>query len=285
MISIIISSHQDGLFENISINISETIGCEYEIIKVDNPGKMSIAEAYNIGINKSAFEILCFCHEDILFHTKNWGPILLHLFTENDIGVLGIAGTKANPFLPIPWWSIDYKKNYSEILQHLDDKRVVKITWGWKQNDSLEEVVITDGLFMSASKSSKLFFDERLKGFHCYDLAFSLNSRNKGFKNFVTNKILLEHKSNGKLDKNWFICMYVFTKIYNKILKQYRFLPQNKDAVESFKNIILQSLKLGEIKISFMYWLKLLKIKNDTKFNLSYIFLFLKAIKKSSFST
>src|SRR6478609_8828248 len=97
MISIVICSVQESYFVSLEINIHETIGeIDYEIIKIGNVvEKLSIAQAYNQGIEKSKFEFLLFIHEDIIFHTSNWGEILLSIFRANSkIGLIGIAGTK-----------------------------------------------------------------------------------------------------------------------------------------------------------------------------------------------
>lgn len=46
MISIIISSYQSHFFSAVEINIAETCGVPYEIIKIENPGIMGICAAY-----------------------------------------------------------------------------------------------------------------------------------------------------------------------------------------------------------------------------------------------
>jgi glycosyltransferase involved in cell wall biosynthesis len=72
MISIIICSRNLGIDPKLSTNITSTIGCEYELIVIDNSqNKYSIFQAYNIGIEKSTSEIICFVHEDVLFHSKD----------------------------------------------------------------------------------------------------------------------------------------------------------------------------------------------------------------------
>lgn len=275
MISIIVSSKNLSFFNDFSKSVQETIGVAYELIKVDNPGLMSIAEAYNIGRKSAHFEILCFCHEDILFRTKEWGHSLVEIFRDSTIGLVGIVGTKASPLLPIPWWDLDAAKNYSEIYQHFSGAQVKKIIWGWTEKDSMQEVIILDGVFLSTTKDKNLFFDERFKGFHFYDVGLSMNSLEKGFKNIATNKIIIEHKSNGKLDANWYRSMYLFHKLYKKNITQFKDCPTNVYAFESYKNVIIKSREAGEKKISFLFWLRLFPHKNFVKFNLKYLlFLF-----------
>ena len=85
MISIIICSRNLGIDPKLSTNITSTIGCEYELIVIDNSqNKYSIFQAYNIGIEKSTSEIICFVHEDVLFHSKDWGKKLIEIFFKSD---------------------------------------------------------------------------------------------------------------------------------------------------------------------------------------------------------
>ena len=92
MISIVICSIDSKKYEKLKKNIEETIGeLSFEIIKIDNSiEKISITKAYNLGVDKSKYDILLFIHEDILFHTFNWGNILISKFKESSIGLLGI---------------------------------------------------------------------------------------------------------------------------------------------------------------------------------------------------
>ena len=53
-------------------NISETVGCDHEIIVIDNSEKrFSIFSAYNEAIRRARGDILVFMHDDILYKTKN----------------------------------------------------------------------------------------------------------------------------------------------------------------------------------------------------------------------
>ena len=80
---------------------------------------------------------------------------------------------------------------------------------------SFDEVAVIDGVFMATKKAiATLFpFDETmLKGFHCYDLDFSLHIGTK-YKTVVSYAILLEHFSEGRLNKNW---LYDSLKLHKK---------------------------------------------------------------------
>ena len=94
MISIVICSKNDKKLSRIKENINRTIGCSSEFIIIDNKiNKYSLANAYNIGIEKARFDIICFLHEDIEFLTEKWGVILLNKFSKHNASCIGIAGT------------------------------------------------------------------------------------------------------------------------------------------------------------------------------------------------
>lgn len=78
MISIIISSHNQLYFDQLSKNIESSIGVPYELIQIWNPGTYSINEAYQKGLEQSQYDNLLYIHEDIEFLDQNWGIELLN---------------------------------------------------------------------------------------------------------------------------------------------------------------------------------------------------------------
>ena len=122
MLSIIICSREKTISKELSINIEKTTGCEYELIIIDNTeNKYSIFEAYNLGIEKSIGEYLCFFHDDILIHTNGWGDIIKQIFTESkQIGLIGVAGAKMKSKMPSAWWDCNEGGNYTRIIQHFN---------------------------------------------------------------------------------------------------------------------------------------------------------------------
>jgi len=218
MISIIICSRVKIINPNLLDNLKETIGCNHELIIIDNSeNKLSIFEAYNIGIKRSKGNLLCFLHDDILIHTKGWGDIVNQIFIENDnIGLLGVAGTKYKSKMPSGWWNCPNKYKNINIIQHLNNK---KEKWYYGFEDSnLSTVVAIDGVFMVLRRKNELNFNKKIKGYHNYDLNISLENYIKGYKTVVTNQILLEHFSNGTINESWYNSTYLIHEMYNKIL-------------------------------------------------------------------
>lgn len=242
MISIIVCSIKPDLLKEFQANVARTVGVDYELIIIDNKvEQLSICEAYNKGASQAQFENLAFCHEDILFHTQNWGEELIKLLNHQQIGLVGIAGATFKSKYPTSWISVP--KEYYRSNLFFDDK-----TQDIKQND-FDEVVVLDGCFLAMSKpvwSQFKFNESLLKGFHLYDIDISVRIK-KIFKIVVTNTISLSHLSEGNLDQNWF----KQSKLFHDTFKIE--LPLSIEAVEKnnfldsygLRSMIHRSKKLG----------------------------------------
>ena len=208
MISIIICSRETDISEGLKNNIRDTIGLEYELIIVDKLKHCeSIFKAYNYGIDRARFEILCFIHDDILFHTLQWGKVVLEQLNNPSVGLIGVAGGVLAPRVPTQW---NFGIHFVHLLQYKKKQKSSELLEGASFNNrSFQQVVTLDGLFMACRKElfKTIRFDElSFNGFHCYDLDISLQAHSLGFENRVLNNLLLEHYSEGKLDRNWVEC-------------------------------------------------------------------------------
>lgn len=76
--------------------VKKTCGIKnIQLIEVVNNGVKSLPEVYNEIIEKSNFDIIVLCHDDIEFDTNNWGPKLLKHFQRNpEYGVIGMGRVK-----------------------------------------------------------------------------------------------------------------------------------------------------------------------------------------------
>ncbi len=193
MLSIIISSHNDDYFDRLKQNILKTCGVLHEVIRIYNPGRYSICEAYNIGGDKASYPYLLFCHEDIEFLTFNWGMNLIDRLKDKECGIIGVGGSAYYPNVPIGWWELDPIIN----LQQVENGRNVKY-----QIEQYEPVQVLDGVLlgMRCDIYQEFKFNEDLKDFHGYDIDISWRT-SFNFTNYVSNDILIHHFSNGKPDK------------------------------------------------------------------------------------
>ena len=103
MISIVFSTRENN--EKHIEHIKSTCGVhKMEVIQYVNDGEYSLTELYNKALTETTNNIVVFCHDDILFETKNWGRKILKHFKRNpDYGIIGIAGSRELPSSG-KWW-------------------------------------------------------------------------------------------------------------------------------------------------------------------------------------
>ena len=228
MISIIACISDINLFTALTINISETIGCEHEIVSINNvENRYSIFQAYNLGIELAKYDILCFCHEDLIFHTKNWGQKVINHLNNSDVGLIGVAGNTIHPNLPAGWWNATpFNLSFVNIIQQYRESGQVlfrKTLYRNPRNLAKEPVVTLDGLWFCGKRSifdSCSFDDEKFNGFHCYDTDISLQVSQ--FKtNYVVFDILIEHFSLGSKSIQWVDAVNLLTDKWSKQLPYY----------------------------------------------------------------
>lgn len=274
MISIIICSREKKISNVLTENIIKTVGCDYELIIIDNSqNKYSIFEAYNIGIEKSKGEYLCFIHDDILFHTNGWGKIINRIFNDNkQIGVIGVAGAKSKTKMPSLWWLCPKQDKIVNIIQHLPNGQIEKWVQGFDDTKNTEVVVI-DGVFMAIRKDKRIRFSTKLIGFHNYDLNISFEYKNYGYKIITSSEILIEHFSLGNIKKEWLESSY---QIYNCFIS---ILPLNLEGnklnkAQEIANAIWfinVSLNYKKYKIASLIWFKLFCLNPFLKYHIVFL--------------
>ncbi|MDY3534153.1 glycosyltransferase [Riemerella anatipestifer] len=203
MISIIISSYQNSYYEKLKKNIEKTCGVEYEIIKINNTDKTPITEVYNLGGKRAKYPYFLFIHEDILFHTEDWGIKLLNHLNQKDTGIIGVAGSSYIVNVPSSWFLTDCDFVHTSFIQNTrTGDRSVKRNLNIQSNRT--EVFKLDGMFLGMRREvfNKFQFNEKIKGFHGYDTDISLRIANR-YRNFVVADIIVEHFSGGKLTHEW----------------------------------------------------------------------------------
>ncbi|PNW26872.1 DUF1919 domain-containing protein [Formosa algae] len=249
MISIIVCSIKPDLLRSFKANVVETIGVPFEFIVIDNnKEQFSICKAYNVGAEQAKYNILAFCHEDIFFHTKNWGKELIKTLSISSIGLVGVAGATFKSKYPLSWVSIDgscYRSN-----AFFDKPKDIKN----KNIDTLAEVAVLDGMFLGTRRdvwAKNKFNEKELKGFHLYDIDISYQLFKAGYKIVVDYHISIQHLSQGSLDINWFKSSINWHK--NKKLPIYS-LDYSDNEINSFEK---------DCQIKFLNLL--IKFKIDTK--------------------
>lgn len=273
MISIIICSRTQTISTDLSENIKNTIGCDYELIIVDNSDNTySIFEAYNIGIHLSVGDYLCFVHDDIIFHTTCWGNSIQDIFRKDlHIGLIGVAGAKSKTTMPSLWWSCPEKDKIMSIIQHIPDRGTERWNSGFEK-ESLVEVAAVDGVFMATRKDERIRFNLEMTGFHNYDLNLSFECEKLGYKIIVTNEILIEHFSLGTIKKEWVESSYQLYALYknNRSFSINNKKTNKKQEIANAIWFIKECLKFKKYKIAMFIWKELFCLNPFLLFHVVY---------------
>ena len=234
MFSIITCSTNSTYFNLLEQSIKKTSTINYEIISIDNSiEKLSLSKAYNKAGYKAKYPYLVFVHEDIEFLNVGWDKSLLELLKNKKNGIIGVAGSTYLPSCPSGWYLPDEKYNHVYIHQGFKYKEA-PLRFD-DQGEDLTPVFLLDGVFLAMRSDvwKKFPFNEKLDGFHAYDVDISQRVSVK-FQNIFTKKIELKHHSEGKVDKVYFDVLLSYKSQYSnfnyskrnhslefKILKQY----------------------------------------------------------------
>ena len=207
MFSIIVCSIRPAEAEALCKNIADTIGdVPFEFIAYDNRGTdKGIAEVYTECAARAKYDLLCFAHEDIEFLSKGWGEDIAAKLKEEATGVIGFAGSTYKSAYPTGWlctrrWGVrmNYVQGMGEGEQLFDDN---------PDNSYYSEVVSLDGLclFVHRRVWEQVRFDEELlRGFHCYDVDFTIATTIAGYRNYVCHTQLVKHRSSGSYSYDWY---------------------------------------------------------------------------------
>lgn len=257
MISIIVLYRNDDYLDQLKESVEKTIGVNYELIKLDNKeNKYNIFQGYNIGVSKSSFPILCFCHEDILFRSNDWGKnVINHFESDAKIGLLGTVGGNAFPACPAPWW------NNVLINDHLANNIN---SWPGKKSihdyknptgKNIIEGVAVDGFWFCIRKNlfEQIKFDEkRFDGFHCYDTDICLQVIQAQFSVNIIFDVLIEHFSPGTINQSWIDSTQILANKWKTQLPIFKKKVDPGLAIEWHYKCLL----------TYAYWMKSLKYKD-----------------------
>jgi hypothetical protein len=231
MLSIIICSRNQTITQALYNNIEETVGIPYELIIIDNSINQysSLASAYNEGVKKSQNAILCFMHDDILYHSKNWGGNVVQHFKDPTVGMIGVGGSRYLSSIPSVWWacgqSMINESNGTICHNSIDTNPYVQTETRHNViNPAMSlstDVVLLDGLWFCIKKElfHTISFDSlTYNGFHFYDLDISLQVHQQNKRIQAVYDITLEHISQSIHNMNWIESCFKFYRKWSKIL-------------------------------------------------------------------
>jgi len=215
-IAVVFSSHlDDEANQKFTNHILETIGIKnVKVTCYFNFNQFSLAEIYNRGIAEHNDEntIMVFCHNDIVFRTKNWGKMLLTKFNNSDFSIIGVAGTTYLADNGV-WWTDRTKM--CGVVEHTNGITTWVNEYSPPKAGFTRSVVLVDGLFIAADCSKiEHQFDEDFKGFHMYDLGFCVPNYLDGCNIGVTTDIRILHQSIGMTNEQWEVNRLQFVEKY-----------------------------------------------------------------------
>ena len=187
-----------------------------EVIEFENKNTHSLAQAYNMAIEQSKYEILVCIHDDVELE-KGWDAKILNYFNTSDYGVLGFAGTTNMSDSGI-WWQ-ERQEMVGRVFHPNKNGRWVESKYSEKYANKILDVAVIDGLCMCIHKGRILEnFDEKFKGFHFYDIPFCVANKVKGVKIGVVTDIKIKHDSIGVPNQQWYENKDLFVSSYQDVL-------------------------------------------------------------------
>lgn len=198
MLSIVISTKKPENLKRVLKSIEQTAILKNQLIIYENPRGRGLCVVYNECAVKASNGLLCFVHDDMVFHTKGWDQIIVNLLQQETVGLVGVIGGRYKSLFGTSWRD---GETTSYRMQVKDGVEGGKLLVNNPSNKKYDEVVCLDGAFLACTKKhwQQFPFDEnRFNDFHFYDLDISLQMHTAGLKNLVTYDILLEHFSQGK---------------------------------------------------------------------------------------
>lgn len=205
MFTVITCSVNPDAASALRANIEATAGVPFEFMAFDNrEAQRGICGIYNECARKARYDLLCFVHEDVEFRTQGWGEIIARKLREPDCGVIGFAGA-ASKLSPMTGFNSLREHSRFNYYQGTPDG---KVEYKCKNPDGLDfsPVICLDGmcLFVRREVWEQSPFDEvLLKGFHAYDIDFSIASA-CNHHNYVCNRAAVYHASIGNFGREWY---------------------------------------------------------------------------------
>jgi glycosyltransferase involved in cell wall biosynthesis len=204
-------------------SIQSTIKVPFELIAIDNADrKYSIAQAYNIGAAKSTYSYLCFCHEDIVFHTVGWGNKIINYLSARETGAVGVVGSIIKTASPSGVWFGNHWGDRNFMVQGTESgKNYIK--YANPLAEKISEVKVLDGLFIGSRKEvweQNKFDESEFTDFHGYDLDFSMSVQ-RNYKLYVIYDIELEHLSDGGNSITWISNCLKVSRKWKSVLPVY----------------------------------------------------------------
>ncbi len=192
---------------------------------------------------------MCFVHEDVVFHSLNWGENVLDEFnSDSNVGMLGVVGGHILTSISTCWWSTSCRRGSLIQGNYLNGNYISHRTYYTNNNDEDKFVVAIDGVWMVIRKIlfDKISFDSNTYiGFHFYDMDISMQIISLGYKILIVDGVDIEHRSSGNVNGSFYRNCIEFHKKWDYMLPVYSsedLYKHNYYSVSLFKKLLYQKV-------------------------------------------
>ncbi|MCR5176275.1 MAG: glycosyltransferase family protein [Anaerovibrio sp.] len=203
--------HECSLFIN---NLIVPEGVEVELIPVQ--GAASMCSGYNWGMRHTDAKYKVYLHQDTLIANKNFIGDMLQIFSDDNIGALGVIGAKRLPASGV-WW--DAMRTVGEVLHACEAESVVE-THCQEIEGEYAEVEAVDGLLF-ATQVDLPWREDIFTGWHFYEISQCMELQRRGYKVVVPRQKdywCIHCPKEKPLDKTYKAYQKKFLKEYGKEL-------------------------------------------------------------------
>ncbi len=218
LVSVICCSVCPEMADALRSNVEETIGgMPFELLAFDNRTEnLPICEVYNRCAERARGKYLVFVHEDVAFLTEGWGARLTERLDMSGCGVVGFVGDTYKARALTPWQSFMPKNVRCNYVQGRGEGHGKCHFCHNPYNEEFAQVITLDGMLLAVRHDvwEQVRFDaDTLRGFHCYDVDFTIAVHVAGYRNYVCLTDCVEHFSVGNYSRAWYDDT---VKIHNK---------------------------------------------------------------------
>lgn len=162
-------------------NLDVPSGYSIDILSIKEAESM--ASGYNKAIQHNDAKYKVYLHQDVFIINKRFIQDFLHIFSNENIGMIGVAGSSRIPANGV-WWESRYNfgkvyDSHAGILSLLSFRNI---------EAEFEEVQGVDGLIMITQYDIP-WREDIFTGWHFYDLSQSLEFIRSGYKVIVPRQV------------------------------------------------------------------------------------------------
>lgn len=187
-------------------------GMKIEIIPVR--GSASITSAYSQGMGMTEAKYKIYMHQDVMLVNPYMLYEMCHIFENQEIGMIGVAGTTKLPDNGV-WWEAEKSTIFCKIYQNMIMEH--NLSYGNSIQEEYKVVEAIDGVLMITQYDIP-WREDLFQGWHFYDISQSMEFGRKSYKIAIPRQdnvwCVHEQKWNKQLEGDYFEAREKFCKEY-----------------------------------------------------------------------